>query len=180
VKLADLKRIKVGTKLRMLHSLMGPCDKARVVMAVTTVNIQFTGDGIAEGKHSYLPFPKARDFRADADGFTIMEGDVLCARYVYDHTKPSSIADQLGALCRAAAEEAFRRMCAPEGYGCAFFLYYKRAGMELKIAREDERPEGCELATPERIPRSLTVDQLSARFYALASKLPILIPNVTP
>ena len=85
--------------------------------------------------------------------------------------------EQIIALSSKAADEAFRRMCAPEGYGCAFFLYFKRAGMELKIAREDETPEGFELATPERIPSSLTQNQLATRFCALVRKLPILRPE---
>lgn len=85
--------------------------------------------------------------------------------------------EQIIALSSAAAAEAFRRMCAPEGYGCSFFLYFKRAGMELKVAREDETPEGFELATPERIPSSLTQGQLSQRSHDLARKLPILRPE---
>jgi hypothetical protein len=82
IKVADLKRIKPGRKLRIVHSLMGPCDKARIVAKVTSVGLQFTGDGIKEGEVSYLYFPAAKDLTGDQSGFTITEGNEVAAKYV--------------------------------------------------------------------------------------------------
>lgn len=82
IKLADLKRIKVGRKLRLVYCLMGPCDKARTVAAVNSVGIQFSGDGISEGRYSHLSFPKASELLGDQSMFTIMEGSKVAAQYV--------------------------------------------------------------------------------------------------
>jgi hypothetical protein len=89
VKLADLKRIPVGTRLRVVRSLMGPCDKLRVVHAVKSNAIQFTGDGIKPGEVSWLYFPKASEFRDDGDGFTVLEGETVCAQYKFEITERS-------------------------------------------------------------------------------------------
>ena len=103
MKLADLKRIPVGTRFRQVASLMGPCDNARVVAAVHTNAIEFTGDGIKPGpdgkpRTSWLYFPKASLFAPEGDGarpgFTIYEIDdytkpdeppkkIIAARYVF-------------------------------------------------------------------------------------------------
>jgi hypothetical protein len=65
MKLADLKRIPVGTKLRLVHCLMGPCDKPREVLKVQTNAVVML---TPEGKHSWLTLPKASDFRDDWGG----------------------------------------------------------------------------------------------------------------
>ena len=83
MKLADLKRLPVGTEMRLTFSLMGPCDKARKIAKVSTTAIQFTGDGIPDGRTSYLSFPKAADFKPTETGFEIYEGATLCARYLF-------------------------------------------------------------------------------------------------
>lgn len=84
MKLADLKRLPVGMKLRIIHSLMGPCNKARVVARVQSNAILFTGDGVKDGDVSYLWFPKASKFRSDANGFTILEDGKVAAQYVFE------------------------------------------------------------------------------------------------
>lgn len=84
MKLADLKKLAVGTKLRVVHNLLGPCDKARVVARVQSNAVTFTGDGIKVGEVSWLYFPKARDFRDDGDGFTVLADGVPAASYKFE------------------------------------------------------------------------------------------------
>lgn len=81
---AALKKIAVGTRLRLVNCLMGPCDKLRIVAKVNSNSIQFTGDGIQEGRTSYLYFPKSSQFRADDNGFTIFEDNEIAAQYIFD------------------------------------------------------------------------------------------------
>lgn len=72
--LADLRRIPVGTKLRLVHSPRGPVDQLRTVDEVTTRGIwmQIDGNPTATGNaRSWLAFPKAADFRSWGDGFEI-------------------------------------------------------------------------------------------------------------
>ena len=80
MKLADLKRIPVGTKLRLVHCLMGPCDKPREVLKVQTNAVVML---TPEGKHSWLTLPKASDFRDDEDGFSILESGEVAAQYKF-------------------------------------------------------------------------------------------------
>lgn len=99
MKLADLKRIPVGTKLRLVHCLLGPCDKQRTVSAVHSNAIEFHGPDVkprADGQPgtSWLYFPKARDFKPVGDGtrpgFTIYESvnrdgtPEIAARYIFE------------------------------------------------------------------------------------------------
>lgn len=87
--LASLKRIPVGTRLRLVENARGPVDnKLRIVAAVNTTGIEFSGPDLAEGKTSHLPFPRAASLRIDRDpdGFAILLSDeaTVGARYVYD------------------------------------------------------------------------------------------------
>lgn len=81
---ADLKRLLIpGTRLRLVHSLMGPCDKLRVVAKTNTVDVMFTGDGIEEGNVSHLAWPKASRLHKTPDGFEIREDNgEVSVRYV--------------------------------------------------------------------------------------------------
>lgn len=91
-KLADLKRIPVGARLRLVDSLMGPCSTDRVVVAVKASAVVFT-DPAREGSRSHLHFPRASEFEVTADGFACYSQDedprtgvtsrVLSTRYVY-------------------------------------------------------------------------------------------------
>ena len=83
--LADLKRIKPGTRLLLVESLMGPQPtekQARTVRQVQSNAIASEPDW-KPGSLSWLYFPKAADFRAEADGFTILEDGEVAARYVF-------------------------------------------------------------------------------------------------
>ncbi len=80
--LADLKRIKPGSKLRLVHSLLGRCNKERSVSQVGS-NGMWVNDPIA-CRSSWLLFPKASQFRADENGFTILENGEVAAQYIYD------------------------------------------------------------------------------------------------
>lgn len=84
MKLSDLKRLPVGTKLRLVNCLMGPCDKAGTVVKVQSNAIAFSQDDRpGENRVSWLYFPKASDFRDDLDGFTILEDGAIAAQYKF-------------------------------------------------------------------------------------------------
>jgi hypothetical protein len=85
MKIADLKRLPAGTKLRLVHCLRGPVSKLRIVVSANSYRVLFTGDGIAEGNTSYLLIPKASEFRSDPNGFSVLESDgqEVGARYEF-------------------------------------------------------------------------------------------------
>lgn len=102
---AELKRrLAPGTRLRLTHTLLGPCDKLRVVAKHNSVDCMFTGDGIAEGHVSHLPWPKASCLHETPDGFEIWEEEsrtrdeepfpsenpVVSVRYVFLNTDGGS------------------------------------------------------------------------------------------
>lgn len=76
MKLADLKRLPVGTRLRNVESLLGPTpeDKQlRIVAKVQSNAIAFSRPG--ETRLSWLHFPKASLFESEPNGFVIYELD---------------------------------------------------------------------------------------------------------
>jgi hypothetical protein len=81
---AELKRLPIGSRLRLVYCLLGTTDKARVLARVESRNLLFTGDGIPAGRFSYLPIPRASEFRPTSDGFEVMEGAEVAARYVLE------------------------------------------------------------------------------------------------
>ena len=83
MRLADLKRIKVGTKLRLVHCLLGPCDWPREVTEVLSTGIWMKRLDENPDSVSWLSYPKAKDFRDDGDGFSIMEGDEVAVQYKF-------------------------------------------------------------------------------------------------
>jgi hypothetical protein len=87
MKLADLKRIAVGTELILTHCLLGPRNNKRKVHEVTATGIWFTGPDLGKGKYSWLGFPKAKEFRDDGDGFSIVEiyedKEILAVQYKF-------------------------------------------------------------------------------------------------
>lgn len=87
MRLADLKRIPVGTKLRLVECLTGPVaegKQGRVVRKVQSNAMACEVEHRPGGGLSWLYWPKASEFRETADGFAIMEGDEVAARYVFD------------------------------------------------------------------------------------------------
>lgn len=89
MKLADLKsKLVPGAQLTLVNSLMGPCHKHRTVAKVNTVDVMFTGDGIAAGRVSHLRWPKASQLHKTEKGFAIYEDDRLCAEYIWGHVAP--------------------------------------------------------------------------------------------
>lgn len=72
-RIADLKRIPVGTRLRLVRSLLGSANKLRIVAKVSDTKIGFEGEGIADGRLSWLAIPKASDFESTENGFRIYE-----------------------------------------------------------------------------------------------------------
>lgn len=82
MKLTELKRrLQVGIHLRLVNSLLGPCDKLRVVDGYDTVDVWFTGDGIKQGSVSHLRWPRASELRETPRGFEILEGGEVAAAY---------------------------------------------------------------------------------------------------
>lgn len=96
MKLADLKRIAIGTKLRNVHSLMGPTPEDKQLREVAKV--QSNGIGFKrpdKDELSWLYFPKAAHFRDDVDGFTILDEDeTIRPESERDKPKPLVIAAQ--------------------------------------------------------------------------------------
>lgn len=92
--LADLKRIPIGTKLRIVRCLIGPVapeKQARTVAKVQSNAIAFQRPDKAE--LSWLTFPKASEFEPTENGFRVLERDpegkgetdrvVVAAEYVF-------------------------------------------------------------------------------------------------
>lgn len=85
MRLADLKRLPPGTKLRLVECLMGPVPEGTQLRTVEQVRSADIVMRVAHsGARSYLTLPKAADFRETADGFAIEEDGVVAARYVWD------------------------------------------------------------------------------------------------
>lgn len=82
MKLANLKRLPIGTNLRLTHCLLGPVAPekqlrtvARVQSNALVVHVEHTG------RESWLHFPKASEFRETPSGFEVLEGTEVAARY---------------------------------------------------------------------------------------------------
>lgn len=68
--LTELKRrLAPGTKLTLIHSMSGPCEKKRTVARLLSKQVAFSQKDSAE--LSYLPFPAAKDIVETADGFKV-------------------------------------------------------------------------------------------------------------
>lgn len=82
MKLADLKRLPVGTKLRLVHNLIGPCDKKRTVKTVQGQSMCLLTE---DGQESWMRYPSAKDFIPQQNGFSILVGDNIAAAYEFDN-----------------------------------------------------------------------------------------------
>ncbi len=94
---ADLRRCPIGTRFRLsdvgpdlvIHGNTGTSkipmrkNQLRVLAQVRSKDLLFTGDGIPEGKFSYLRLPKASEFTFDDAVFTIRHTDQHSIRYDY-------------------------------------------------------------------------------------------------
>jgi len=80
--LAALKRIPVGTRLRLIDSLIGPCDKPRTVKQVRSADIIML---TPEGTDSYLTLKGVR-LSPTENGFRLFEkwNGGLCAEYRFE------------------------------------------------------------------------------------------------
>jgi len=86
MKHADLKRLPVGTRLTLVNCLMGPCNKPRTLKKITSNALLFEPDD-KPGTISWLYFGKAKDFRAEENGFSIIDidGNIAASyRFIYD------------------------------------------------------------------------------------------------
>lgn len=83
MKLADLKRIPVGTKLVNVRCLLGAQRKEREVYRVHSNSIEFIGEGLDPGITSWLYFPKAKDFVPTEKGFQILENGQIAVEYEF-------------------------------------------------------------------------------------------------
>ncbi len=88
MKLADVKRLPLGTQLRLVDCMLGPCDKLRT-LKIKQSNAMAFEPAEKPGSLSWLYFPKASNFQETADGFAFWEDDernntkILGARYVW-------------------------------------------------------------------------------------------------
>ena len=83
-KLADLKRLPLGTKLRLTRSLLGPCNKLREVAKLQTNGMWFKQlDKPGDERLSWLDFPKAKDFQVTDKGFDILIDGRVEVTYEY-------------------------------------------------------------------------------------------------
>lgn len=76
--LADLKRLKVGDRLRLVYShLQGHrfLNTTRAIEKKQSNAIKFEGG-------SWLYFPTAAEFKGTNDGFMVMEGDTTFLKYM--------------------------------------------------------------------------------------------------
>lgn len=102
MKLADLKRLPVGTRVRLVRSLLGPQPEGkqlREVVEVKPTKIAFKRIDTMDDNPtwSWLEFPTAENFRADDNGFSILEDDhkrpgrkeVAC-QYVFENDPAKS------------------------------------------------------------------------------------------
>jgi hypothetical protein len=67
----DLKKIPVGTQLRLVQTEHGPCNLLRTVKAVHTHGLELEGEGLGPFS-SWLYYPKRNEFRRLPDGFAIV------------------------------------------------------------------------------------------------------------
>jgi len=82
MKHADLKRLAVGTKLRLVESLMGPTPPEKQERTVARVQSNGIWFATPTGR-SWLSFGKASEFRETPGGFALYEGEEVAARYVF-------------------------------------------------------------------------------------------------
>lgn len=91
MKLADLKRLQPGTRLRIVRCLIGdvaPEKQWRTVRQVRSADLVVEPDA-KPGTMSYLQFPKARDFEPTEGGFRVYETDdargtrIIAAEYSF-------------------------------------------------------------------------------------------------
>lgn len=79
MKLADLKRLPVGTRLRCTRNFEGPCDLPREITTMQT-NGMFLRGPVSPGgedKTGWCAFPKRDGFRSDGEkSFTLTRGGV--------------------------------------------------------------------------------------------------------
>jgi len=84
---ADLKRLPVGTLLRLVHCLMGPVPEGRQGRRVARVKsnalVLEIMDGPKAGTESWLALPKAADLRETATGFEVLEDGEVAASYEF-------------------------------------------------------------------------------------------------
>jgi hypothetical protein len=73
----------------------------------------------------------------------------------------------------AAADEAWGRY-AKGGLSSPLYLYFKRHGLEFKVADVVESVAGYELVSSDRIPSNLTAVQITAWMHPLCARVPVL------
>ena len=92
----DLKKIPIGTKLRLVQNLLGPCDKDRVVLRVAKGvggYVAFRAPEFGEDIESYLNLDSIKQVQSDENGFSIFvdghKGLTLAAKYIFVEEKSS-------------------------------------------------------------------------------------------
>lgn len=86
---AALKRLPIGTRLRLVHSLIGPCNQGKEVFEVkSNCVIMRNTDGPKAGNLSHLYLDGVSVVRATTKGFALwdIDGDreILAAEYEFE------------------------------------------------------------------------------------------------
>lgn len=85
---ADVRRLPVGTRLRLVRSLLGPCRKLRTIVEVRSRDVVMRVDDPADrnyGGHSYLTFPKGTRVEPRIGGFAIIIDGEIANEYYFVH-----------------------------------------------------------------------------------------------
>jgi hypothetical protein len=72
--IAEVLRIPVGTRLRLVRSLLGPCDKRRTVIQAQSrgLILRVEDDGLAKGESSWLRFSPGDKIEPRINGFAVL------------------------------------------------------------------------------------------------------------
>ena len=84
---ADVRRIPVGTKLRVVRTLMGPCaPSGRIVKQARSRDVVLTIDDPGHkycGQDSYLTFPAGTKVEPRDRGFAVIAGGEVACEYEF-------------------------------------------------------------------------------------------------
>lgn len=84
---AELKRkMEIGTILTMVDFHGQGVNKRRVVAGISSTFVKMTGDGVKDGEHTYLNWPKSTELVGTEDGF-IINGKYGSLKYVWGEVK---------------------------------------------------------------------------------------------
>lgn len=86
---ADVKRIPVGTKLRLIRSLLGPCDTGRIVAQVRSTQVVMQIDDPSSKNHGQESFLSLKGVKVEPrdNGFAVLCDGEVCSEYRFATTE---------------------------------------------------------------------------------------------